>query len=129
MPHDLAGFELNCRTRRNHETAAWLVWISPDPRLRQPRLKDAEITQLDGEPNFNPDGLATRSHSQYAEGQNLTEMIKEDLVAERIAIETYSEIIRWLANDDPTTRIMIEQINKAEEEHANDMADLLKKMS
>ncbi len=87
------------------------------------------ITQLDGEPNFNPDGLATRSHSQYAEGQNLTEMIKEDLVAERIAIETYSEIIRWLANDDPTTRIMIEQINKAEEEHANDMADLLKKMS
>jgi bacterioferritin len=87
------------------------------------------ITQLDGEPNFNPEGLATRSHAQYVEGHDLTEMIKEDLVAERIAIETYSEIIRWLANDDPTTRIMIEQINKAEEEHANDMADLLKKMA
>ena len=87
------------------------------------------IAQLGGEPNFNPEGLATRSHAQYVEGQDLTEMIKEDLVAERIAIETYSEIIRWLANDDPTTRIMIEQINKSEEEHANDMADLLKKMS
>jgi len=87
------------------------------------------IAQLGGEPNFNPEGLATRSHAQYVEGQDLTEMIKEDLVAERIAIETYSEIIRWLANDDPTTRIMIEQINKAEEEHANDMSDLLKKMS
>ena len=87
------------------------------------------ITQLSGEPNFNPEGLATRSHAQYVEGHDLTEMIKEDLVAERIAIETYSEIIRWLSNDDPTTRIMIEQINKAEEEHANDMSDLLKKMS
>jgi bacterioferritin len=87
------------------------------------------ITQLDGAPNFNPEGLATRSHAQYVEGKDLTEMIKEDLVAERIAIETYSEIIRWLGNDDPTTRILIEQINKQEEEHANDMADLLKKMS
>jgi bacterioferritin len=87
------------------------------------------IAQLSGEPNFNPEGLATRSHAQYVEGHDLTEMIKEDLVAERIAIETYSEIIRWLGNDDPTTRIMIEQINKAEEEHANDMSDLLKKMS
>ena len=87
------------------------------------------ITQLDGAPNFSPEGLSTRSHAEYVEGKDLTEMIKEDLVAERIAIETYSEIIRWLGNDDPTTRILIEQINKAEEEHANDMSDLLKKMS
>ncbi len=87
------------------------------------------ITQLDGAPNFSPEGLTARSHAEYVEGKDLTDMIKEDLVAERIAIETYQEIIRWLANDDPTTRILIEQINKAEEEHANDMADLLKKMS
>jgi bacterioferritin len=87
------------------------------------------ITQIGGEPNFNPEGLATRSHSEYKPGESLTDMIKEDLVAERIAIESYSEIIRWLGNDDPTSRVLIEQILKMEEEHANDMLDLLAKMS
>jgi bacterioferritin len=87
------------------------------------------ITQIGGEPNFNPEGLATRSHSEYKPGESLTDMIKEDLVAERIAIESYSEIVRWLGNDDPTTRVLIEQILKMEEEHANDMSDLLAKMS
>jgi bacterioferritin len=87
------------------------------------------ITQIGGEPNFDPEGLATRSHAEYKPGENLTDMIKEDLVAERIAIESYSEIIRWLGNDDPTTRVMIEQILKMEEEHANDMLDLLAKIS
>jgi bacterioferritin len=87
------------------------------------------ITQIGGEPNFNPEGLATRSHSEYKPGESLTDMIKEDLVAERIAIESYSEIVRWLGNDDPTTRVLIEQILKMEEEHANDMLDLLAKMS
>ena len=87
------------------------------------------ITQIGGEPNFNPEGLATRSHSEYKPGNSLTDMIKEDLVAERIAIESYSEIVRWLGNDDPTTRVLIEQILKMEEEHANDMLDLLAKMS
>jgi bacterioferritin len=87
------------------------------------------ITQIGGEPNFNPDGLASRSHSEYKPGENLTDMIKEDLVAERIAIESYSEIVRWLGNDDPTSRVLIEQILKVEEEHANDMSDLLTKMS
>jgi bacterioferritin len=87
------------------------------------------ITQIGGEPNFNPEGLATRSHSEYQPGQSLTDMIKEDLVAERIAIESYSEIVRWLGNDDPTSRVLIEQILKVEEEHANDMSDLLAKMS
>ena len=87
------------------------------------------ITQIGAEPNFNPEGLATRSHSEYKEGENLTDMIKEDLVAERVAIESYSEIIRWLGNDDPTTRVLMEQILKMEEEHANDMSDLLAKMS
>jgi bacterioferritin len=86
------------------------------------------ITQLRGEPDFNPKGLADRAHSEYAEGKTLVDMIKENLVAERIAIQTYSEIIRWLGNDDPTSRLLIEQINKMEEEHANDMSDLLAKM-
>ena len=83
------------------------------------------ITQLGGTPNLNPDGLASRSHAQYVEGRTLQDMIREDLVAERIAIETYSEIIRWLANDDPTTRGIIEDILKMEEEHADDLANLL----
>jgi bacterioferritin len=83
------------------------------------------ITQLGGVPNFNPEGLATRSHAEYREGSTLEDMIREDLVAERVAIETYSEIVRWLGNDDPTTRRMMEDILKVEEDHANDLANLL----
>ena len=84
------------------------------------------ITQLQGEPNFNPEGLATRSHSEYVEGGSLREMIREDLIAERIAVESYSEIIRWLGDDDPTTRNLIEEILKKEEEHADELANMLK---
>jgi bacterioferritin len=87
------------------------------------------ITQLNGEPNFNPEGLAERSHSEYAEGSSLVEMIKEDLIAERIAVESYSEIARWLGDDDSTTRKLIEDILKMEEEHANDMKDLLARVA
>ena len=87
------------------------------------------ITQLNGEPNFNPDGLSSRSHSEYAEGKDLTSMLKEDLFAERIAIESYSEIARWLGDDDTTSRKMMEEILKAEEEHAEDLKSLLEKMS
>lgn len=87
------------------------------------------IVQLGGEPDFNPEGLATRSHSEYACGATLSDMIKEDLFAERVAIESYSEIIRWLGNDDPTSRVLIEQILKMEEAHADDMANLLAKVS
>jgi bacterioferritin len=83
------------------------------------------ITQLDGEPDFSPEGLATRSHSEYVEGKTLVDMIREDLVAERIAIETYSEIIRYLGNNDPTSRRMMEKILAMEEEHAEDMKNLL----
>ena len=86
------------------------------------------ITQLGGEPDFSPTTLASRSHSEYVEGKTLVDMIKEDLIAERIAIQTYQEIIRWLGDGDPTTKILIEAINKVEEEHANDMLDLLTKM-
>ena len=83
------------------------------------------ITQLGGEPNFNPEGLATRSHSQYVEGASLVDMIKEDLVAERIAIESYGEIVRFLGERDVTTRRMMEEILANEEEHADDLRDLL----
>ena len=83
------------------------------------------INQLGGKPNFNPEGLATRSASQYAEGGNLVEMIKENLIAERIACEHYRELIRYFADKDPTTRVMMESILSKEEEHANDMHDLL----
>ncbi len=83
------------------------------------------ITQLGGEPNFNPEGLATRSHSEYKEGENLVDMIKENLVAERVAIESYREMVRFFGDNDPTTRRMIEEILSVEEEHANDMVDLL----
>ena len=83
------------------------------------------ITQLQGEPNLNPEGLATRSHSEYTEGDSLVDMIREDLVAERIAIESYSEIVRWLGTDDPTTRKLMEEILAKEEEHADDLVRLL----
>jgi bacterioferritin len=83
------------------------------------------INQLGGTPNFNPEGLASRSASQYVEGANLVEMIKENLIAERIACEHYRELIRYFADKDPTTRVMMEGILTNEEEHANDMHDLL----
>ena len=83
------------------------------------------IDQLGGKPNFNPEGLATRSASQYAEGESLVEMIKENLIAERIAVDHYRELIRYFGEDDPTTRVMLEGILSVEEEHATDMQDLL----
>ncbi|MBW9103840.1 ferritin-like domain-containing protein [Paraburkholderia phenoliruptrix] len=83
------------------------------------------IVQLGGEPDFAPDGLKTRAHSEYKEGENLTDMIRENLVAERIAIDTYREIIRYLGEKDVTTRRLFEEILAVEEEHADDMADLL----
>ncbi|AUT67867.1 MULTISPECIES: ferritin-like domain-containing protein [Paraburkholderia] len=85
----------------------------------------ARIVQLGGEPDFAPDNLSKRSHSEYKEGKNLTDMIRENLVAERIAIDTYREIIRYLGDGDVTTRRMFEEILAVEEEHADDMADLL----
>jgi len=83
------------------------------------------INQLGGKPNFDPEGLAMRSVSEYKEGKNLVEMIKEDLVAERIAVEHYRELIRFFGDKDPSTRVMLEGILVKEEEHANDMHDLL----
>jgi len=86
------------------------------------------IVQLGGEPNFNPEGLLTRSHAEYVEGETLTDMIKEDLVAERIAIDSYRDIIQYLCNDDPTSRRLMETILAVEEEHADDLVSLLGKI-
>jgi bacterioferritin len=83
------------------------------------------ITQLDGKPDFAPEGLSTRSHSEYVEGEDLVDMIEENLIAERIAIDSYREMIQYLGNDDPTTRRMLEEILAVEEEHAEDMSSLL----
>jgi bacterioferritin len=83
------------------------------------------ITQLGGEPDLNPDGLASRSHSEYVEGKSLLDMVLEDLVAERIAIQSYAEMIRYIGDDDPTTRRMLEGILAVEEEHADDLRTLI----
>jgi bacterioferritin len=83
------------------------------------------INQLGGKPNFDPEGLVSRSASQYAEGENLVDMIRENLIAERIAVDHYRELIRYFGEDDPATRVMLEGILAVEEEHANDMHDLL----
>jgi bacterioferritin len=87
------------------------------------------IVQLGGEPDFNPEGLTSRSHAAYAEGKDLAAMVREDLIAERIAVETYAEIVHYIGDKDPTTRRILEAILAQEEEHADDMADFLKRLS
>ncbi len=86
------------------------------------------IIELRGDPNFSPDGLAARSHAEYVEGDSLMSMIREDLIAERIAIESYRELINYLGNQDPTTRRMLEEILASEEEHAEDLSSILEGM-
>ena len=86
------------------------------------------ITQLDGKPNLSPEGLLSRSHADYVEGEDIADMIKEDLVAERIAIDSYREVINYVGADDPTTRRVLEGILAMEEEHAEDMNTLLEQL-
>jgi bacterioferritin len=86
------------------------------------------IVELGGAPNFNPDGLANRSHSEYVEGETLADMLAEDLIAERIAIESYREIIQYLGNNDSTTRRLFESILAVEEEHAEDLRSMREDM-
>lgn len=88
----------------------------------------ARITILQGEPDFNPDTLTHRSHAEYTEGNTIAEMAKEDLIAERVAIASYQEVISWLGDGDPVTRKMLEDILAVEEEHANDMLGLLEEL-
>jgi len=85
----------------------------------------ARIVQLGGEPNFSPEGMLTRSHAEYVEGETLEDMIKEDLVAERIAIDSYGEMVRYIGDKDTTTRRLLEDLLAVEEEHADDLKDLL----
>ena len=86
------------------------------------------IVQLNGAPDFNPAGLVTRSHAEYVEGDSLIDMIKEDLVAERIAIDSYREMITYFGNDDPTSRRLMEEILAVEEEHADDLVSMLEEL-
>jgi len=85
----------------------------------------SRIVQLGGAPNLNPDGLTSRSHAEYVEGETLLDMIKEDLVAERIAIDSYRDMIKYFGSDDPTSRRMLEGILAMEEEHADDLVSML----
>ncbi len=133
--NEVLATEIVCtlRYRRHYFTASGLNSDSVRAEFLQHATEEQQhadavaerIVQLNGEPNFNPEGLAMRSHAEYVEGDDLVSMIKEDLVAERIAIETYSEIVRWLGDGDTTTRRLIEQILEKEEEHAEDLATLL----
>lgn len=100
-------------TQHANDEAQHLLWLAE------------RINQLGGKPNMNPDGVSQRASSQYVEAEDLVGMIRENLVAERIAIETYRDMIRYFAQNDPTTRSLLERIMTQEEEHANDMHDLL----
>ncbi len=121
------------RYRRHHFMAAGLnaqsvaaeFLLHANEEQGHADLIAARIVQLGGEPDFSPEGLSKRSHAEYVAGENLIEMIREDLVAERIAIDSYGEMIRYLGSDDPTTRRMLEGILAMEEEHADDLVSLL----
>jgi bacterioferritin len=135
MLNEALATELVCvlRYRHDHFVARGLrAKIAADEFLEHAQQEQEHadmlaerIVQLGGEPDFNPAGLAERSHSEYRLGKNLQEMIRENLVAERIAIDSYRQMIQYLGNDDPTTRRMMEGILATEEEHADDLADLL----
>jgi len=107
------------------ETAAQEFLEHADQEQQHADQIAQRITQLGGEPDMSPDSLLSRSHAEYVEGRNLKEMIQEDLVAERVAIDSYREIIEYVGENDPTTRRMLEGILAVEEEHADDMANLL----
>lgn len=136
--NEVLATELVCvlRYKRHYYTAAGINSDAVKEEFAQHAREEEEhadwvaerIVQLQGEPDYNPANLVNRSHSEYVEGESLTDMIKENLVAERIAIDTYAEIIRWLGTDDPTSRRLIEKILEVENEHAEDMASLLAKM-
>jgi bacterioferritin len=124
------------RYRRHHFTATGIHAQSVAQEFLQHAIEEqghadeiaARIVQLGGEPNFSPEGLATRSHAEYVEGTDLIDMIKEDLVAERIAIDSYRDMIGYVGTDDSTTRRMLEGILAMEEEHADDLDGLLEQL-
>jgi bacterioferritin len=131
--------ELVCvlRYKRHHYTAtginaapvaAEFLQHATEEQMHADQLA-MRITQLQGEPNFDPEGLASRSHSEYDASLDLLDMIREDLIAERVAIDSYSEMIRWIGDKDSTTRRMLEDILAMEEEHADDLLTMLQEMS
>jgi bacterioferritin len=125
------------RYKRHYYTARGLASLSVAEEFLEHAQQEldhadrfaARITELGGAPNFSPHGLAERSHAEYVEGTSLTDMIREDLIAERIAIESYREIITYLGDDDPTTRRLFEAVLAVEEEHAEDLASLTSQLS
>ncbi|GAA3197888.1 ferritin-like domain-containing protein [Actinocorallia longicatena] len=130
--------ELVCvlRYKRHYYTATGLHAEGVAAEFRQHAAEEQEhadllatrIVQLGGEPDFNPDTLTARSHAEYDESLDLIEMIKEDLVAERVAVQSYTEIVQWLGDGDPTTRRVFENLLSQEEEHADDLRGLLERL-
>ena len=133
--NDVLATEIVCvlRYRRHHFTASGIHATAVAGEFMKHSQEEQghadqvaeRIIQLGGEPDFDPAGLATRSHAEYAAPAGLVEMIREDLVAERVAIESYTEIVRYLGDKDPTTRRLLERILAVEEEHADEMRTLL----
>jgi len=109
----------------NSDSVKTEFWDHAEDEQGHADLLAERIVQLGGEPNFSPDGILDRSHSEYAEGTTLEDMIREDLVAERIAIDSYRQIIEYIGGNDPTTRRILEKVTAKEEEHAEDLASLL----
>jgi bacterioferritin len=107
------------------ESIAAELLVHANEELAHVQLLGTRIVQLQGEPNFDPAGLLDRSHSEYDASSDLVSMLREDLVAERVAIASYTEIIQWLGTGDPTTRRLFEDILSQEEEHADDLLNFL----
>lgn len=139
--NDALATELVCvlRYKRHHFMSASLGGIAGFAVTKELAQHAAEeqahadrlaqrIVQLGGEPNFDPKGLATRSHAEYVSGSNLEEMLREDLIAERIAIDTYAQMIRYIGEKDATTRRLLEGILEQEEEHADELRDFLSRL-
>jgi len=136
--NDVLATEIVCylRYKRHYYTASGLYSDSVKTEFLEHASEEqahadsvaARIVQLNGKPDFNPANLVGRSHADYSESEDLVKMIEEDLVAERIAIETYSEIARWLGDRDPTSRRLIESILENEEEHAEDLSSLIARL-
>jgi len=136
--NDALATEIVCvlRYKRHYFMAAGISSLSVKGEFLQHAIEEQvhadqlaeRIVQLGGEPNLSPEGILSRSHSEYVEGNSLVEMITEDLIAERIAIDSYREMVAYVGTDDPTTRKVLEGILAQEEEHAEDMASLLKEL-
>lgn len=133
--NDALATEIVCmlRYRRHHfmvrgihsQAISEEFQLHSDEELEHADLLAERIVQLGGEPDFSPEDLMARSHAEYVEGVTLEDMIKENLVAERIAIDSYREFIQYLGNQDPTTQRLLESVLAVEEEHADDLSDLL----